>query len=324
MKSNSDAITTEIKNLIAPLDSSLKQYAEQIKHLENKREKAYGSLEQQLKALAQTQQLLEKETGNLVSALRRPSVRGRWGEVTLRRVVELAGMSAHCDFSEQSSLQREEGTMRPDMVVHLPAGRQIVVDAKLALDAYLDAMASDSHDDRNQHLKRHAQQLRAHMHKLAEKAYWNELDQTPEFVVMFIPGESFFASEVEQDRKLIEDGMKQRVALATPTTLISLLQAVAYGWRQELMAENAKAISELGKDLYDRIRVLGAHVSKLGRALKNSNDAYNNTVASLKSRVLVTARRLKEMGAGSNQAIKPVEPIETTTRTIAAPELVDE
>jgi len=308
-----------IDGLIKPLSESLKRYEEQIRQLENSRQKAYGSLEEQLKSLAGTQQQLQKETGNLVNALRAPQVRGRWGEMQLRRVVELAGMSEHCDYEEQRSVDTEHGRLRPDMIVHLPANRDIVVDAKVALDAYLQAVSAETQEQRAEFLRRHAQQLRKHMDELAAKSYWEQFKQAPEMVVMFIPGESFFAAAVDRDHTLIEDGMRKRVVLATPTTLLALLRAVAYGWRQEQIAENAREISDVGRQLYERLRTLAEHFEEMGKALRKTNDAYNRTIASMESRVFSAARRFKELGAATGEEIPVVGPVDIQPRLLDAP-----
>jgi len=309
-----------IKGLVGPLEEALKRYEQQVKALEESRQKAYGSLEEQLKSLTSTQQQLQKETGNLVTALRTPQVRGQWGEVTLRRVVELAGMSDHCDYEEQPSADTETGRVRPDMIVHLPADRDIVVDAKVSLAAYLDALSAESEDQRKDCLQRHAQQLRKHMTQLAGKSYWEQFKRAPEMVVMFIPGESFFAAAVDCDKSLIEDGMSRRVVLATPTTLLALLRAVAYGWRQEQIAQNAQEISDLGKQLYDRLRTLAEHFANVGKSLQKANEAYNKAVGSMETRVFSAARRFKELGAAAGEEIGVVEPIDATPRSLDVPD----
>jgi len=313
-----------IQGLVKPLSETLKQYEEHVRALETSREKAYTSLEEQIKGLSATHQQLQKETGSLATALRTPQVRGRWGEMTLRRAVELAGMSEHCDFTEQAGVATEEGRLIPDLIVQLPAGRQIVVDAKAPLDAYLDAVSAETGEQRDELMKRHARQLRTRMNDLAGKAYWQQFETAPELVVMFIPGESFFAAAVDSDRGLIEDGMKKSVVIATPTTLLALLHAIAYGWRQEQIAQNAQRISELGKDLYERMRVLADHLKDIGRELEKATASYNKAVGSMEARVLPAARRFKELGAVSGNDIPLVEPIETTPRLVNAPESAKE
>jgi DNA recombination protein RmuC len=238
--------------------------------------------------------------------------------MTLKRVVELAGLSEHCDFSEQASLLTEQGArVRPDLVVHLPAGREIVVDAKVPLAAYLDAHVAGSDEERAAALARHVGQIRAHMSGLSAKTYWDQFSTTPEFVVMFIPGESFFAAAADLDHALIEDGMQKRVVLATPTTLIALLHAVAYGWKQEQLAKNAQAISEIGRQLHERMRTLAGHLGDIGKSLGKAGDAYNSAVGSLESRVMPAARRLKELGAGSGEEIEALEPVEKQLRQLS-------
>lgn len=311
---------TAIEGLVSPLREALGRYEKQILDMEKTRQSAYGALDEQLRTLAAANQQLQKETGSLVTALRAPQVRGRWGEMTLRRVAELAGMSEHCDFTEQETLTGESGRQRPDMIVSLPGGRRIAVDAKVPLQAFVDAAGSASEEDRSKSLAKHGQLVRAHMNQLAARSYWEQFDPAPEMVVLFLPGESFFAAALEQDRTLIEDGMEKRVILATPTTLIALLRAVAYGWRQERMEKNAQAVSELGKQLYDRVRTFLEHFEAVGNALRRSIENYNKAVGSLESRVLPSARRFKELGAATGDEIIELEPVDEMPRALAAPD----
>jgi DNA recombination protein RmuC len=264
---------------------------------------------------------LQKETGHLVTALRTPQVRGRWGEMTLRRVVELAGLSEHCDFAEQVTVSGEQGRRRPDLIVHLPSDRDIVVDAKVSLDAYLNATSAESEEQREKLLIKHAQQVRTHMNDLGAKAYWDSFPRTPEFVVMFIPGESFFAEAAHHDISLIEDGLQMKVVPATPTTLIALLRAVAYGWRQEQIAKSALEISELGKQLYERMRIVAEHLNDVGGHLQKANVAFNKAVRSLETRVLPSARRFKDLGVATGEEIPILDQVETTPQLTALPEL---
>ncbi len=303
-----------IDSLVRPLQESLQRYDEQIRLLEQSRQSAYGGLDQHLKALAESHQRLQQETGNLVKALRAPTVRGQWGEITLRRVAELAGMVDHCDFIEQASVTGEEGRLRPDMVVQLPGGRQIVVDAKTVLAAYLDAHEASDDTQRLQALRRHAEQVRSRMDELSLKAYWTQFERAPEFVVLFLPGEQFLGAALDQDPRLIEEGFARGVVLATPATLIALLRAVAYGWRQEQLAAHAEEAGKLGKDLYERMAVLAEHLNDVGQALGKSVSAYNRAVGSLETRILPAARRFKELGVSSDKEIPVLEPAELVPR----------
>jgi DNA recombination protein RmuC len=304
----------------APLKDALDRYEKQVREMERNRQTAYGSLEEQLRSLTEVGQRLQSETGNLVAALRTPQVRGRWGEMTLRRVVELAGMSEHCDFVEQETLPSETGRLRPDLIVNLPGGRRIVVDAKVPLQAILDATSATTEEERKAHIGRHGQLVRSHMNQLAKREYWEQFERHAELVVMFLPGESFFSAALEQDRTLIEDGMEKRVVLATPTTLIALLRAIAYGWRQEQIAKSTQVVSELGKQLYDRIRTFLSHFEATGSALKRAVDSYNDAAGSLASRVLVSARRFKELGAATGEEIGEAPPIDQAPRGAIVPE----
>ncbi len=303
-----------IDGLVRPLQESLQRYDEQIRLLEMSRQSAYGGLDQHLRSLAESHQRLQLETGNLVKALRAPTVRGQWGEITLKRVAELAGMANHCDFSEQHSVTREEGRFRPDMVVQLPGGRQIIVDAKTVLTAYLDAHEAQDEAQRIDALRRHAAQIRSRMDELSLKAYWTQFDRAPEFVVLFLPGEQFLGAALDQDPHLIEEGFTRGVVLATPATLVALLRAVAYGWRQQQLNAHAEEAGRLGKDLYERMAVLAEHVNDLGQALGKSVSAYNRAVGSLETRVLPAARRFKELGVASDKDIQLLEPAELVPR----------
>lgn len=300
--------------LVKPLSDTLRRYEEQLHHLEQSRQAAYGGLDQHLKLLAESHQRLQQETGNLVKALSTPNVRGRWGEITLKRVAELAGMVSHCDFVEQEVAQTEDARLRPDMVVQLPGGRQIVVDAKAVLSAYLEAHAAQDDALRQERLQRHAAQIRSRMDELSAKAYWSQFPQAPEFVVLFLPGEQFLGAALEQDPTLSEDGFARRVVIATPATLIALLRAVAYGWRQEQLSESAQQAGRLGKDLYERMAVLAEHLDDVGQALGKSVQAYNRAVSSIETRVLPAARKFKELGIASDKDLPQLEPVDSVPR----------
>jgi DNA recombination protein RmuC len=298
-----------VDNLVRPVQEALGQLQGEIRRIEGRREEAFTGLQNEIARL-------QRETGNLTTALRRPQGRGLWGEITLRRVVEAAGMSAHCDFTEQSTLEDKEGRRyRPDLIVHLPGNRNIVVDSKTPLDAYLDAVNADSETVRNEALVRHAAQVRKQMEELSGKEYWSRLENSPEFVVLFLPGESFFSAALEQDRTLIEMGIERRVILATPTTLIAVLKAVSYGWRQEQVTDNARRIGELGATLYERLANLTGHLREVGESLERSTASYNKAVGSYNSRVLVTAGKLHELGTIPAPEIPPLEEIDVKART---------
>ncbi len=313
-----------LDGLVKPLQESLKRYEAELRQLETSRQQAYGSLEEQLRTLNARSAELQRETGGLVTALRSPQVRGRWGELTLRRAAELAGMTPYCDYLEQVTVEGEGGRLRPDMIVRLPNGRQIVVDAKVPLNAYLDATTAATEDDRARALGRHAQQVRQHLTALSAKAYWEQLDGSVEVVVMFIPGEAFVSAALQADAQLLEDGMTKKVLIATPTTLIGLLLAIAHGWQQERMAVNAAQISDLGRQLYERIRTLTGHIEEVGDKLGKAVHAYNTAVGSMESRVLPAARRFRDLGAAGGEEIPILESVDERPRSLTAPDVPEQ
>lgn len=304
-----------VQDIVKPLYESLQKVDGKIHELEKARESAYVGITEQLRSLASTHLHLQNETTKLVKALHVPTVRGKWGELQLKRVVEMAGMVAYCDFFEQQHLSAHEGRMRPDLIVRLPNSRSIIVDAKTPLQAYLEATEASTEEIRSQKLKEHARHLRSHLCSLGEKAYWEHFQPTPEFVILFLPAESFFSAALEYDPSLIEYGVERQVLLATPTTLIALLRSVAYGWKEVTVAEHAQAICEQGKMLYDRLNTMAEHFIRLKKSLNGSVEAYNKTVASFESRVLPAARRFHEMGAADSVEIPILEPIEAAIRT---------
>jgi DNA anti-recombination protein RmuC len=309
-----------VEHLVGPLKETLARVEEQLRESDAARTRSHAALAEQVHIARQTSEQLRAQTQALVTALRRPEARGRWGELQLRRVVELAGMSARCDFDEQVTLTSADGPLRPDMVVRLAGGKNIVVDSKVSLAAYLEAAESDDDDVRAARMDAHARHVRDHVDRLAGKAYWAALSPSPEFVILFIPGEAFLAPALERDPGLLEYALGRRVHIATPTTLITMLRTAQYAWQQAALADNARAVFDLGRELYDRLGGLGRHVDQLGRALTKAVSTYNQTVGSLESRVLVTARKLNELNVVDGE-LDPLVPVEETPRALSAPEL---
>jgi DNA recombination protein RmuC len=322
-KTDLDKRQLAIGELVAPVRTSLEKFELQIQGIEKSRIDAYATLTEQVRAMADAQGALRLETGNLVKALRAPQTRGRWGELQLKRVVEMAGMLDHCDFYEQESTNTEEGRLRPDMVVKLPGGKNIVVDAKAPLAAYLEALEASDEEEKKRKLADHARQVRDHLRKLGQKSYWEQFQPSPDFVVLFLPGEMFYSAALEADPSLIEAGVDARVILATPTTLIALLRAVAYGWTQQALTENAERIRQLGRELYERIATVTEHWSRVGKNLGEAVGAYNKSVASMETRVLVSARKFRELKVASeDKEIGDLNPVEVLPREVQAQELL--
>ena len=310
-----------VEHLVEPLRETLTRVEEQLRESDAARTRSHAALAEQVRFVQQSSEQLRTQTQALVTALQRPEARGRWGELQLRRVVELAGMSARCDFDEQVTVTTPDGPLRPDMVVHLAGGKNIVVDSKVSLAAYLEAAEADAGDVRAARLDAHARHVREHVDRLAGKAYWAALSPSPEFVILFIPGEAFLAPALERDPGLLEYAISRKVHIATPTTLVSMLRTAQYAWQQAALAENARAVFDLGRQLYERIAGLGGHVDRLGRALAKAVSTYNQAVGSLESRVLPSARRLSELGVVDGELTAPA-PVEETARALSAPELL--
>ncbi len=305
-----------VEALVKPIRDALEASRKQIEELEKSRSEAYGGIKSQLEAMQLSQQSLTQETQNLVKALRRPEVRGQWGEITLRRLVELAGMVEHCDFIEQAHTVSDGQIIRPDMIVNMPDQRQLVVDVKTPLDAYLEAAEAEDDAQRKLGLERHAKNVRAHIRMLSTKAYWEQFEESPEFVILFIPGDQFLSAALSEEPDLIEYALSRQIILATPTSFVALLKAVAYGWRQLALADNAKEIRVLAEDLYGRLATFVSHMNRVGRQLASSVENYNKAVGSLERKVLPGARKFTELGAHGPKEIEKLEPVESVPRTM--------
>jgi DNA recombination protein RmuC len=304
-------------DLVRPVESTLRQVDEKLRAIEKEREGAYRELKSQVASMGQASERLRTETATLSQALRAPHTRGRWGEIHLKRVVELSGMQAHCDFVEQTTVAAGTGVIRPDMIVSLPGGKRLVIDAKVPLTSYLEAQETTDEVTREQKLDDHARQVKDRVARLALKSYHDQFDEAPEFVVLYIPGEAFFSAAVQRDPELLEFGFARGVVLASPTNLVALLKAVHYGWQQEKVAENAERIRDLGAELYDRIATLAGHLKDLGGNIDRTAKSFNDALASFDRRMLVSARKMKELGAGNSREIPEVEPVERETRPVA-------
>ena len=305
-----------IEHLLNPIKESLSKTEEQIRNIEKDRKESYGALHKHLETMAHTQTILQDETRKLVTALRRPEVRGQWGEMTLKRLAELAGMVEHCDFYEQEQVRTDEGALRPDMIVRMPDGREIVVDVKTPLDAYISAIEAVDDTERQIHLKRHTQNVKQRINELADKAYWKQFKNAPDFVILFIPGDQFLTAALDQEPGILENALSRQIILATPTSFVALLRAVGYGWRQEQLAENAEHIKTVGQELYGRLQTFTEHLQKLGKSLDSGMKHYNNAVGSFDSRVLPSARKFNEMGISADKKISQPNQIETAVRQI--------
>ena len=316
VKSDLNEKEQAVENLIKPIKEALKESRHQISELEKARSEAYGGIKTQLKEMHKTNQSLTQETHNLVSALKRPEVRGRWGEITLKRLVELAGMVEHCDFDEQVHTLSEDSSIRPDMIVKMPDQRELVVDVKTPLDSYLQAIEAKESSKKEIFLKKHAQNVREHIRKLSRKSYWKQFTRSPEFVILFIPGDQFLSAALNEDPDLIDSALSQQIILATPTSLIALLKAIAYGWKQQALSGNAEQIRELAEALYDRLIVFISHLNKLGKQLSSSVEHYNKAIGSFERKVLPGARKFSKLGVGSKKEIKEIKSIELPTRKL--------
>jgi DNA recombination protein RmuC len=312
-----------VAQLVLPLRVALERTEAQVQALERERREAFATLRTQIETLSGGQAQLSRETRNLVTALRRPEVRGRWGELTLRRLVELAGLTEHCDFSEQLRVTTEEGSLRPDLVVHMPDARDLVIDAKTPFDAYLAALEAPSEEERSQALKRHASQVEARVRELASKSYWSQFERSPEFAVLFLPGDQFLSAALAERPELLENALAQGVIITTPSTLIALLKTVAYGWRQSEVAHNAALIRDLGQELYRRLASFDGHLARMGQRLASAVEAYNAAVGSLERQVLPQARRFTELGVTADAPLPVLEQVTQLTRKTDAPTLAD-